>query len=333
MNTQTPPTGNDIRDITTLQSLTTHVQSSGLRINVSDLDALAKQMGSSGTYLYRYLKNDWRATVGPMRKLEQRIMLFLTQERSDEPAPNSNTRLISKDFIVEGVQRFLDHVRNHNYIGIGYGLAGAGKTKACEIYAAQNSVNTIYIHLSMWKGGRHAVVKQIKKAAGINKVPKGDCIEDHLVTRLKDSGMLLVIDNAHRLTEAARRFLADFWEESHLSIALIGNPEIQDQFERNDQHGSRVGLQRDVTLTLSQNKAATARHMLELHLPEAADNKSMLKDTEGLLEEFGLCRTVEKRAKLARSILLSEKNQVTDPVEAWQMAKAQLPKADQRKAA
>jgi len=323
----------DLRDINTLQALSTHVSSSGLRINVNDLDALAKQMGSSGTYLFRYLKNDWRATEAPMRKLEERIMLFLTQSAEEKEEPvMTNTKLVSRDFIVDGVRKFLDHVRSHNYIGIGYGDAGAGKTKACEIYAAQRSVTTLYIHVNMWKGGRHAVVKLIKKAAGIVKVPKGECVEDHLVTRLKGSGMLLVIDNAHRMTEAARRFLADFWEESKLSIALIGNPEIEDQWDRNDQHGSRVGLLRDVTLTLADTKVATARHMLEIHLPEAAGNGVILKEAEAILEGFGLCRSVEKRAQLARSILLSDKNTVTDPALAWRMAKEQLPKGKMKAA-
>lgn len=330
----TLPTGEDIRDITTLQALKTHVTASGLRINVNDLDGLAKQMGSSGTYLYRYLKNDWRTkSEKPLRDLEAQIMALLhTTATTEKPVTSSNTKLISKDFIVGGVRKFLEHVRAHAYIGIGYGPAGAGKTKACEIYAAQHSVNTLYLHLSMWKGGRHDVVKEIKKAAGIQRVPKGMKVEDYLVDRLRGSGMLLVIDNAHRMTEAARRFLADFWEDSHLAIALIGNPEIQDQFAKNDQHGSRVGIERDVTLDLAKTKSATARHLLDLHLPEAAEIKEVVKDAEETLENFGLCRTVEKRAALARTILLTPTNKVDDPALAWQMAKEQLPKVPKKAA-
>lgn len=326
MQKSTLPTGEDLRDINALQALESHVKAAHLRVNVTDLEKLAKSMGTSGTYLFRYLRNDWRASEKAMRSLEARVMDYLNAAASaEEPVATPNAKLISSDFIVAGVRRFLEHVRLHCYIGVGYGPAGAGKTKGCEIHAAQHAINTIYIHLSMWKGGRHDLVRLIKKAAGITRVPGGVKVEDHLVERLKGSGKLLVIDNAHRMTEASRRFLADFWEESHLAIALIGNPEIRDQFAKNDQHGSRIGIERDVSLDLAKHRTATAKHLLTLHLPEAVDVPEITKDATAMLEGFGLCRSVEKRAALARTILLTPNNSVNDPVVAWRMAKEQLP--------
>lgn len=326
MKTTTPPTGNDIRDISTLQALDKHVKAAGLRINIAELHELAKGMGSSGTYLFRYLRNDWRASTDALRKFEDRVMEYLQNAATAEkPVTTANTKLIAQDFIVESVRRFFEHVRAHAYIGIGYGPAGTGKTKASEIYAAQHAINTIYIHLSTWNGGRHDLVKQIKAEAGVHRVPKNVKVEDHLVERLKGSGYLLVIDNAHRMTEASRRFLADFWEQSKLAIALIGNPEIRDQFAKNDQHGSRVGIERDVTLELSKTKSATAKHLLTLHMPEAVEVPEIVLDASAMLKGFGRCRSVEKRAALARTILLAPNNGVDDPALAWRMAKDQLP--------
>jgi type II secretory pathway predicted ATPase ExeA len=160
---------------------------------------------------------------------------------------------------------------------------------------------------------------------GITRAPKGLLLDDHLVSKLTDSQRLLIIDNAHRLTESARRWLADFWEETRLPIALVGNPEIEQQWQRNDQHGSRVGLHRDITLDLVKKATttkATARHLLHLHLPAAQDDQTVLADAAQLLSEFGSCRAVVMRSNLANRILAGGK--ITSPTEAWQLAKTQL---------
>jgi DNA transposition AAA+ family ATPase len=310
----------DHRNAQVLTTLLTYQQSSGLTTSSKDLESLANRIGTSSTYLYRYLNNDFR---GNLAKFEKQLADFFAGDQVEQV--NTNTEIVSKDFIVDSVRQFLRHVREHGFIGVGHGPAGRGKTCASKLYATQNSSTTIYLHVPIWRSGRHDLTRAIARAMGITRAPKGVLIDDYLVTKLANSQRLLIIDNAHRLTESARRWLADFWEETKLPIALIGNPEIEVQWQRNDQHGSRVGLHRDITLDLSKRPAtakATARHLIHLHLPAAQDDPTVIADAAALLSQFGSCRAVVMRSNLASRILAG--GQITDPSEAWQLAKTQL---------
>jgi DNA transposition AAA+ family ATPase len=310
----------DQRNTQVLTTLRTYQQSHGISDSMRDLAQLANRVGTSGTYLYRYLTNDFK---GNLESFEAKLTAFFTGDQVEQVTTNSE--IIGSDFIIAATRAFLRHVREHGFIGVGHGPAGRGKTCASKLYAAQNAATTIYLHIPIWRSGRHDLTRAIARAMGITRPPKGVLIDDHLVWKLKDSGRLLIIDNAHRLTESARRWLADFWEETRLPIALIGNPEIEQQWQRNDQHGSRVGLHRDITLDLAKKPAtakATAHHLLQLHLPAGQDNAQILTDAASLLAQFGSCRAVVMRANLASRILSGDR--VTDPAEAWHLAKTQL---------
>lgn len=311
----------DARNANTLTALRAYQHAHGISDSTKDLEGLAKQIGTSQTYLFRYIKDDFR---GDLQKFEARIDAFLSGDQVERVSVS--TEIINEAFIVSGMKSFLRHVREHGFIGIGHGPAGRGKTYAARLYAAQHCTSTIYLHVSVWSGGRHNLVRNISRAMQITRAPKGLAMDDYLVNRLRGSDRLLVIDNAHRLTESARRWLADFWEETNMAIALIGNPEIEQQWSRNDQHGSRVGLHRDVTLELVRKQACTARataqHLIRLHLPAALALSEVVSDAAEVLQQFGACRAVVMRANLARRILSG--GRVDDPAEAWKLAKTQL---------
>ena len=309
----------DARNTRTLTSLRNHMSAAGLTDSTRDLDTLAKRLGTTSTYLYRYLRNDFR---GNLTGFEQKLDTYFAEDQVETHTTNSD--LVNRDFIIDSTRAFLRHVREHGFIGVGHGPAGRGKTCACRLYAVQNSASTIYLHVPIWRAGRHDLTRSIARAMGITRAPKGLLLDDHLVNKLAGSQRLLIIDNAHRLTESARRWLADFWEETRLPIALVGNPEIEQQWQRNDQHGSRVGLHRDITLGLTKANIAkaTARHLLHLHLPAAQDDQTILADATKLLTEFGSCRAVVMRSNIANRIL--EGGKETDPTEAWNLAKTQL---------
>lgn len=311
----------DPRDANLLAALRTYQQVQGLTDSTADLKKLANRIGPSDTYFYRYFRNDFR---GDLAAFEGKVRDFLESD-TDEKV-EANAAIIPSDFIIGGMRSFLRQVKAHGFIGVGHGPAGRGKTFAAKLHASQHATTTIYVHANIWCCGRHAITRAIAKAMQLNRPGKGLTLDEALVNRLSGSDRLIIIDNAHRLTEGARRWLADFWDTTHIPIALIGNPEIERQWQRNDQHGSRVGLHRDVTLDLVKGEKSTAKatavHLLRLHLPEAADIAAVVNDAERSLAEFGACRAVAMRAGLAKNILTGGK--ITDPAEAWKLAKTQL---------
>lgn len=311
----------DARNADLIISLRAYQRAQGLTDSTKDLDTLAKRMGTSQTYLFRYLRGDFR---GDLAKFESRIQSFLAGDEGERA--EANATIISQDFIIAGMNSFLRQVKAHGFVGIGHGPAGRGKTFATKLYAAQHSTTTIYLHVSVWQAGRHDITRAIARAMQLTRPAKGQTLDEALVAKLAGSDRLIIIDNAHRLTEGARRWLADFWDIAQVPIALIGNPEIEQQWARNDQHGSRVGLHRDVTLDLVRAERSTAKatasHLIRLHLPEASDVPEVISDAADAVKSFGGCRSVTMRARLAKNILSG--GRVTDPREAWHLAKTQL---------
>lgn len=320
MKTSTPPQSTPTTSTSTGKrdpQLVAALQDAVAKLPNSDktkaYETMAKRIGCSATYVYRYLNDDFR---GDLAKFETLARGYFAAEvlRTE-----GNQELVTEAFSVASTHRFLRQVKQHGYIGVGHGPAGRGKTCAARLYAAQDRAS-IYIHATMWSCGRHAIARQIKTAIKA-KLGKNETNDEALVRLLTGSGRLLIIDNAQRLTESARRWIADFWDATRIPIALLGNPEIEGQWRRNDQHGSRVGLHRDITTDLNKDATAksTASHLIRLHLPGYED---LSGDVARVVQEFGSCRAAAMQLSLTKAML--DGGKIEDPTQAWNAAKTQL---------
>ena len=276
---------------------------------------LGSRLGSNGTYVSRYRHNKF---IGDLDAFEAAIEQLLARE---ELMDGDEGKLSDKGFCVEPVTDFLNLVRNQRMMGVGHGPAGRGKSKACQLYTAGNK-GTIYLHVNAWATGRDRVIDDIARIAGVRRAKSDKTMTDALLRVLRDSDRLLIIDNAQRLTESGRKWLADFHDATRIGIALIGNPEIEDQFLRNDQHASRLGRCVDVT-TITDTKT-TVLHLLKSYLPEAAEDKAA--QTEALailkLEDGGAARAVKMHLRLA--VKIREGSPQTSLAEAVKLARTQL---------
>lgn len=306
----------DTRNAAAVQALCNYMARHHLANTGDGRKVVARRMGVSETYIFRYLSQDFR---GDLAKFETSILAFCEAE---ELKVEGNQELVGSDFVLKGMRRFLRQVKAHGHIGIGHGPAGRGKTCAARLLAAQDAT-AIYIHCRVWSCGRHDLTRDLVRLLKLRPA-KNETKDEALVRILSGSDRLVIIDNAQRLTESARRWLADFWDATRCPVALIGNPEIEKQWEKNDQHGSRVGLHRDVTEDLKDQSTAkaTASHLLRLHLPSAAQDPEILDEAVKTIAAFGSCRAIAMRAKLASTMLAGGK--ITDVKQAFNLAKTQL---------
>lgn len=274
-----------------------------------------KEIGSNETYVSRYRSNQFN---GDLDEFEAKVANYLDTESLRFLG---NQEIVTTDFIVDKVWAFLSHVKEHSRIGVGYGDAGRGKTCACKAFARSDKT-AVYVHINCWEASSVGLVKALVKAmGGMRGVKKGEYSAE-LVERLTGSGRLIIIDNAHKLKGSARSWISDFWDASRCAIALVGNPDILTQFRSIDQHGSRVGIRRDITTSLVKTAEESAKTMLGLHLPQVEPTKAMIQEAVETVKGYGACRTLESRLVLTHKILSNGGS--SDPLEAFAMAKTQL---------
>ncbi len=315
----------DVRNAALVHQLKDYMSRTGLADNTRDRALLGQRLSyADGTAVYRYLAGK---PEGNIVRFEQRLEAFLDNELRLDGGGD----LIAdpSSFILHSMFGFLDQVRKCGDIGIAHAPAGTGKSCAVRLYTAANKTTTVSIHLWKWTGGKSALVNELLKATGVG-VSSGQCAEAALARCFRDRGAMMVLDNAQRMTPSARDWLRDFLDFTGVPIALVGNPIIEHQFSRVDQHKRVVGLRRDVSLDLltsgsKRNSAkTTVQHLLKIHLPEGSQNADVTSRALTLLTKVssGACGAVRMHCKLARLMLLGGK--VTDPAKAFDLAATQL---------
>lgn len=315
----------DVRNADLVQQLTSYMLRKGMQNNTRDRAILGKMLSyKDGTAVYRYLAGK---PEGDLAKFEKRLAAFLDNELRLE----GGGELVDDpdSFILSSMFTFLEQVRRCGDIGIAHGPAGTGKSCAVKLYTAKHKKTTVSIHLWKWTGGKGALVNELVKHTGVN-VAKNECAEPWLARWFKDNGAMLILDNAQRMTPSARDWLRDFLDFTGIPMALVGNPIIETQFSRVDQHKRVVGLRRDVSVDLfaaesEHNTAkATVQHLLKLHLPEGVHDAAVESKALKLLtkEQSGACGAVRMHCKLARLMLQGGK--VATPAKAFDLASTQL---------
>jgi DNA transposition AAA+ family ATPase len=287
------------------------------RLNLSD-DQLGKRLSASGTYVSRYRHIQRGQFKGDLAAFEVAAEQLLIREELME---GDTSPLSLNGYCVEAVHGFLALIAQQSQMGIGYGPAGRGKTKAAQLYAAEHK-GTIYLHLWDWTSRKEIVISELARVAGVRRAKHDVSLSAALVRVLRGSNRLIIIDNAQELTPAGRRFLADFHDAAQVPIALIGNPEIIRQFEANDQHASRLGRCVDVT-TITDTKS-TVINLLANYLPTAAADKAAQSEALEILrkDKGGAARAVKMHLRLAAKIMIGAPH--TSPLEAIKQARTQL---------
>ena len=119
-----------------------------------------------------------------------------------------------------------------------------------------------------------------------------------------------------RLTRAGVDCIMDIHDETRCPIALVGNPEILRLIQKNDQHFSRIGIDRSVKLDKPSIERAAA-HLLSQIIPEHA--KKLRTRAAKAASEPGHLRRLKTILHNTREFLTISKN---DPIAAFETAES-----------
>ena len=99
---------------------------------------------------------------------------------------------------------------------------------------------------------------------------------EFVMERLKNSGRLIIVDNAQRATLSGLRWLLDLHDYAGVPVALIGNPDVLTRLDNSDQLSSRIGLRKDIGTTCDNWIDAASDALLAEMWPKAPEEVKLL---------------------------------------------------------
>jgi len=160
------------------------------------------------------------------------------------------------------------------------GEAGTGKTEAVRRYAAQNKGAVILVEVDPTYS-RQTMLRKLHQEVGLSGTGAIDRMFDDCVAKLKDTGRLLIVDEAEYLPTLALDILRRLHDHTGIGIALIGLPKLievmRGMYRDNAQIYSRAGHYLKLT-TLTVDDTA---HIAAAYLPVNGNAKHLHAATRG----------------------------------------------------
>ena len=283
--------------------------------------SLSGKVGYSDGVLSQYRSPGGNKYAGDTKKLERALSLFLRAEsrRLDHDAeliPTKETKRIIETF---------ELIKMTDDVGVIFAPAGFGKTSACKLWRMDDPTS-LHITLDEWARGPRALENKIWDQLDVRRsLPRAKVASEptpaqsevagekseksrekrrrqsrgeYLVEVLRNSRRLLMFDNAHKATVSAIRWVFDFYDATRCPTTLIGNPELMDLIEGNDQLFSRVGIRQDLAIA---NPEKLVRHMIAKVAPDSGDQ--LLEPCIKVASNHGHYRAVGKQLSLAAKMM------------------------------
>lgn len=184
------------------------------------LSSVSRALGISTAALSQWLSNSY---TGNIAKINDAVKGFLERQKERLSAPKRTL-----EFVMTTVAHKVFEVARICHldaeIGVIYGDAGLGKTVAIKEYAKRNS-DVILIEADLGCTAK-VVFSELHKRLGMDgRGSIHDTFED-VVSKLKDSGRLIVIDEAEHLPYRALELLRRVYDKAGVGILLVGMPRL-----------------------------------------------------------------------------------------------------------
>lgn len=185
---------------------------------------VAKETGLSTSVISQFLDGTYN---GNNEKVATTISQYLTL--SKERLNNvQGTAFYSELYNTKEVLYACRYAHIKNDIALIAGDAGAGKTTALEYYKKHNT-GVIMVTANSCTTSATAVLKLIADQIGKQMDYRRSALMNGLVTQLKDSNRLIIIDEADHLTLQALQAVRNLNDQAGVGIILSGNDKIYRQ--------------------------------------------------------------------------------------------------------
>ncbi|MCU7494735.1 MAG: AAA family ATPase [Ignavibacteria bacterium] len=254
---------------------------------------IARSIGVSSTTISQWINNIY---AGNVAKIDDKVKTFLELQKERLSSPKGEVQFINTSNVKKGFETAkICHLDGE--IGVLYGEAGCGKTTLLKEYARHYN-NVILIEADLGFTTK-ILFRKLHRELGMDGL---GCIHDmfeDVTARLKNSGRLIIIDEAEHLPYRALELLRRVYDKAHVGVLLAGMPRLISNLRGKKgeyaQLYSRVGI-------------ATRLDSLK-HQDTEAIVKSVLPSSNGIWKEFHeysggntriLCKMLLRSRRLAQ---------------------------------
>jgi hypothetical protein len=205
---------------------------------------IAKAIGMSPAALTQFLKGTY---PGNVTGITQKIASFLAVEYQRADAVEKPEFAMTS--IAKSVISAISYAHINKDMALIYGDAGLGKTMAIQYYMRTHT-DAIYISADPTVATPKAIVEEILDAIGKHQYGTLRQEKNLIISALKGTGRLLIIDEAQHLTLRALEVMRAIYDKAEgIGMVFCGNQAIHDRmYGRGEaafaQFFSRIGIRR-----------------------------------------------------------------------------------------
>ncbi|EAO6530581.1 AAA family ATPase [Salmonella enterica] len=229
---------------------------------------VARAIGRSSATMNQYVQGKYNGDIGDM---EERIGHFLRRVREKQNALRIDERFVSTPTASKGLE-VLSYAHLESEICVLYGAAGLGKTMILKEYARRDS-NVIFIEADPGFTAR-TLLEELCGRLRLSKNGNIHALIEVCVEKLKDSGRLLVIDEAELLPYRALEVIRRLHDKAGIGVVLAGMPRLIVNLK--GKRGEYAQLYSRVALALDLGNALARQDFDQIAvdlMPEAEDRK------------------------------------------------------------
>jgi len=256
------------------------------------LKQLGARLGKNEGFVSKYLNGVGEGNIAAFEKRVKDMLERESRKRTWES-------VYFHTDAVEACYTVFDLVREASDIGLITSEAGIGKSMAVHQYMIEHKTVIGFTAIE-GSGSQYDVQRGIATCLDMRKFNPRSCrLSDYLREKLAGSERLVIIDNAQRIFLSGLRWIMDFHDATGVSFCLVGNPEVMERLEGRDQLVSRIGIKKDITSALGNEKWIddAADRMVAAMWPKAASEIAILAHEAA--RKSGHLRTLNKQLRIA----------------------------------
>lgn len=260
---------------------------------------LARGIGTSPASISMYLNGTYADKGGNYETIEPKIEAFLEVQKSKAQREELVLGFVS----TKTTRRISEVMRDAHEAGdtvVIYGQAGLGKTQAVKNYCEKNpaailiEANPSFTAL--------VLMRKLAAAAKVSTVGSLNDLFESVSDRLRDSGRLIVVDEAENLPLRALEIIRRLHDDTGCGLVLSGMPRLVANLR--GKHGELVQLYSRVSVALNLGDSMPDEELEQIAraaMPEADDETiaELVKHSNGNTRQMsklmrGAVRTANK---------------------------------------